>query len=183
MLSYKHMRVINNYMRGMSKKDSLLEAGYSESVALTDAESVFTRPDVRKELQRRMDKMAKRNELDENWIVQRLMAIADANVGDLIVFDAAGDAKIDYTALTPELKYALGLIEVNEYKKGRGKDALPIQQFKMKFADKLRAIEMLMKILGLDRTKVEVSGEQAMIDRLLEGRARIARGDDASSSE
>lgn len=183
MISYRHMRVVNNYMQGMSKKDSLLAAGYSESVANTDAESVFGRPDVEKEIQKRFDRMAKRNELTEDWVVNRLMTIADANVGDLLVVSEDGNVRVDYERITPELRYALGLIESNEYKKGRGPNAVPVHQIKVKFADKLRALEMLMKVLGLDRTKVEVTGEEALMNKLLEGRARVSRGDDAADSE
>ena len=183
MLKPQYMKAINLYMRGYSEKDALLKAGFSESVASTNTKQVFHREDVKAEIARRLDRMKEENKLSEDWIVQRLMTIAGADIGDLIVTDDEGNLKIDYTMLTPAMKAAIGGIEINELKEGRGPKAIPKTQVKIKMTDKLRAIEMLMKILGLDRTKVEVSAEDGLIERLIQGRNRLAQVDEEEGED
>lgn len=173
-LKPQHMKAVNFYMKGYSEKEALLRAGFSESVANTNPRQVFGRDDVEKEIKRRLDRMREDNKLSEDWIVERLMQIAGANIGDLLVMDDEGSLKIDYSKLTPAMKAAIGGVEINELKEGRGPKAVPKTQVKIKMNDKLRALEMLMKILGLDRTKVEVSAEDALIEKLIQGRNRVS---------
>lgn len=175
MLKPQYMKAVNLYMRGYSEKDALLKAGFSESTAVTNPKQVFQREDVKAEIARRLDRMKEDNKLSEDWIVQRLMTIAGADIGDLLITDEDGNLKMDYSMLTPAMKTAIGGLEINELKEGRGPKAIPRTQIKIKMTDKLRAIEMLMKILGLDRTKVEVSAEDGLIERLLQGRNRVAQ--------
>lgn len=175
MLKPTHMKAISFYLEGWSKRDSLLKAGYSKTTAYTDPDSVFGREDVKAEIKRRREAMEKENELNEAWITSRLMKIADANLGDLIEFDDDGKLFINYEKMSPEMRVAIGGMEIDEYKKGRGPNAVPVTKIRIKMADKLRALEMLMKVLGIDRQKVEVGLEQDLINRLLAGRARVAK--------
>lgn len=50
-------RAAQNYARGMSKRDALIEAGYSESTANKSAAAVFNRPLVQSELTRALKKV------------------------------------------------------------------------------------------------------------------------------
>lgn len=175
----KRAIAINLYMKGMSKRDALIEAGYSLSVAKTDAASVFDRDDVKKEIQRRQRSMATRAGVDAEWIISRLKSIANANLGDLIEIDKEGKPYYDLKNLSPDHKRALGELVMDEIKEGRGSGARTVRRVRVKMVDKLRALEMLGKHLNLfedksDALKVEVS----LIDRLQAGRERIAKDEE-----
>jgi phage terminase small subunit len=83
--------------------------------------------------------------------------------------------------LTPDMRRALGEFTVDEYKKGRGENAVPVTKMKIKMADKLRALEMLGKHLGIFTDVVRVDGDADLIERLLAGRRRV--GEEESESE
>lgn len=168
----RHLDVVRYYMRGYKKADCLRMAGYSESLATTDAESIFNRPDVAAEIKKRTDNMMKRNEITEDWIVQRLMNIADASIGDLIEVDKDGNPSLDMSKLNPTLRNALAGFEIEKYMKGRGENAREATKIKVKMSDKIRALELLGKYFGMFKEKVQVSGDDSLIALLQRGRAR-----------
>ncbi len=173
-LTNKMLKTIDNYMKGMTKQDAMIEAGYSKSVALTRRGDIFDRPDFKAELERRQKLAAHRAGVSLDWIVERLKAIADANIGDILEIDEHGKATYNLKKLTPELRVALTGFTSEEYSEGRGKDATQVKKNRIGLADKLRALELLMRHLGLSKEKVqvEVSGEVSLVERLNRGRAR-----------
>jgi phage terminase small subunit len=173
-LSQKELKAIASFMRGKTKAASLLDAGYSETVARTDAKEVFDRPRVKAEIEKRQKAMAKRAEVDADWVVARLKMIAEANLGDLLEFDEEGVPNMAWEKLTPEMKYALGGLKVRKYQKGRGKNATPVTEMQPRLLDKLRALEMLGRHLGMFEDKLKVEGELSLIEKLHAGRARAA---------
>jgi len=174
-------KAIDFYMRGMTKKDALLKAGYSESVASTDAKSVFDREDVREEIARRQKNLAKKANVDADWIVRQLKAIAEAEVSDLLEIDAEGVVTQDFRNLTPELRKAISGFSIKSYKKGRGQYAIPVTEIKITSSDKLRAIDMLARHLDFYNDSVKIEGEVSLVDRIYEGRSRASR--DSSSED
>ena len=169
---YAQMRLkaIDWFMRGYSKAESMRKAGYSESVAKTDTSSVFGRDDVKEEIARRQDRAAQKAQVDANWIIGRLTAIAGADIGDLIEVDSEGIPTINFNKLTPDIRAAIG-----EVGSGGGK-------IKVKTADKLRALELLGKYLGLFTDRIKIEGDQDLIERLYAGRKRVGESEDGSES-
>jgi phage terminase small subunit len=165
---YAQMRLkaIDWFMRGYSKAESMRKAGYSESVCKTDTSSVFGRDDVKEEIARRQDKAAQKAQVDANWIIGRLTAIAGADVGDLIDIDASGVPTINFNRLTPEIRSAIGEVGTRN------------GELKVKTADKLRALELLGKYLGLFQDRIKIEGDQDLIDRLYAGRKRVGEAED-----
>lgn len=177
----RQLRAINNYMKGMSQRQALLGAGYSMGTANNNPDSVFDNPKVVAEIKRRQQKMIEASELSEKWIVERLMTIADANLGDLIDFDDDGCLFINYNKLSAGMKHALAVLDVEQGTAGRGITARPVTRIKIRPADKLRALEMLMKYLGLEKTNVNITGDQELVNRLYRAR-ELANSSSSSSS-
>lgn len=171
----RHLKAIFFFMRGFNQKDSLLKAGYSETVAKTDSHSVFGREDVQAEIKRRQDMAGKRAEVNEDWIVERLRRIAEAELGDVLVFDEDGTPSLDMSKMSAEMRYALTGVRVRKYNQGRGEDASPVVEISPTMADKLRALEMLAKYLGMFTDKVEITADDDLMARLVEGRKRAAK--------
>lgn len=170
----RHLKAIFFYMRGMTKKDSLIKAGFSESTAKTDAQAIFDRPDVQAEIKRRQDMAGERAAINEDWIVERLRRIAEAELGDVITYDEDGAPQFDLSKMTPEMRYALTGVKVRKYNKGRGPDAEPVVEMTPQLADKLRALEMLAKYLGMFTEKIEMTADDSLLDALRKGRKRAA---------
>lgn len=170
----RHLKAIFFYMRGMTKKDSLIKAGFAESTAKTDAQYVFDKPEVKAEIKRRQDMAGKRAAINEDWIVERLRRIAEAELGDVLSFDEDGTPSFDMTKMTPEMRYALTGVKVRKYNKGRGPEAEPVVEITPQLADKLRALEMLAKYLGMFTEKIELTADDSLMEALRKGRKRAA---------
>lgn len=172
-LSQRELRTINNYMNGMSKKEAMEKAGYSDWYSLKCTDRVFNRPEVAGEIERRQKLAAKRADVSLDWIIERLKSIADANVGDLLDVYSDGSAKVNMNKITPELRRALTNVVVDEYTEGRGEGAQKVKRVRISVADKLRALELLVKHLGLSKEKIVVEGEIDLVERLQRGRKRV----------
>lgn len=171
-LSPKLFKVVLEYTNGATRANAIRAGGYNENMALKDQNKIFGRADVIRAIRERQREMTERAEVTEDWIVQRLMKIADASVGDLITIDEEGNPGIDYSRMNNKLRYALSGIQVDRLKSGRGPGATDVHRIKVTQADKLRALEMLGKYKGMFVEKVELSAEAALIKALQEGRKR-----------
>lgn len=173
-LTVQERKVINGFLRGMTEKEALIEAGYSERTAIENPDRIFHRERVEKEINKRLRKMEERNAVTEDWIVSQLKRIAEAELGDIIVVDPeSGNVAIDYTKLTPSLRAALSGMDISEYTEGRGLERRPVRNIKIRMHDKLKALDMLARILGMFKDKVEVVGDRDLIAAIQKGRERV----------
>lgn len=164
----RHYKAINTYLRTDNKYLALKKAGYSENTAKHDVDSVFGREDVKQEIQRRVQRMTEKAQLTDDWIIERLMDIADANIADLLSVDANGKPFYNYKELSPKMRRAIMAVDIDETMAGRGPSAQPVHKIKVRQSDKLRALEMLAKFLGMLKEKVEVTGDTALASRIEE---------------
>ena len=173
-LTAKRRKAVDAYMKCFNKKQALLEAGYSESMATTSANSVFKDPAVAAEVERRQNLASHRADITLDWIVERLKMIADANLGDCLDIYSDGSAAINFNKLTPSLKKALNKFTVTTKKDGRGKGSGTVVESKIGLSDQLKALELLVRHLGLSKEKqaLEISGEVSLVDALHKGRSR-----------
>lgn len=170
-LNEKKKKAINFYLGGMSKTDAMMAAGYSESTAQTKHSTIFGDPEVEAEIERRQRIASSRADVSLDWIVERLKSIADANLGDLVEIHEDGSATLNMSKMTPELKRALTGYSVEEYMEGRGPGAKKVKRHKVNLADKLRALELLVRHLGLSKEKVVVEVQEGdLVERLQRGR-------------
>ncbi len=157
-LTEKQRKLVQSYLNGCSKKQALADAGYSGHES---GHRAFSHPAVKKEIQRRQHIMSTKSGVTADWIIERLKAIADANASDLMVLDEEGMPRTDMTKMTPALRIALESYSTEG------------QNIKIKNADKLRALEMLARHLGMFNDKLELAGELSLEERLQAGRNRL----------
>lgn len=161
-LSEKERKSVVGFLNGLSKKDACMEAGYAPSVK---AHEVFKRPSVMKEIERRQHSMSTKAGVTADWIVERLKLIAGADLTDMLVIYEDGTGVPDLNKLTPGLRVALTGIETDKFG--------DVVKIKVKLSDKLKALEMLARHLGMFNDKLEIAGELSLEDRLMAGRNRI----------
>lgn len=181
----QHNKVVEFYMRGLSKSEAMLKAGYSQSMAETRSGDVFNREDVKAEILKRQQRAAKKVGVSKEWVLERLASIASADVGALLAFDENGNPSIDWAKMDQDMVAGIGGLETSTVMRGREGAKRPVTTVKVKMADKLTALQLLGKELGMFKDKVEVTGDEELIAALNAGRNRAARrnADDASSGE
>lgn len=169
-LNAKKRKVIEGYLRGLSKKDAMLDAGYSESTAATKHSDIFGDPEVQAEIDRRQNIAAARTDITLEWVNNKLKEVAEANLGDMITIHEDGTVDFDYNKMTPAIKQALSNFTTETYMEGRGPNAREVKRIKVGTLDKLRALELLVRFNGLSKEKVVVDLEGDLVERLQRGR-------------
>ncbi len=166
-LTEKQRKLVVSYLNGSTKLQACIDAGYGDSAT----SRAFGAPAVIKEIERRQHIMSTKSGVTADWIIERLKLIAGADLADMLVIDEFGTGQIDLNQMTPQLRAALSGIETD-----RLGDAVKV---KIKLSDKLRALEMLARHLGLFNDKLELAGELSLEERLVAGRERALKQEKA----
>lgn len=161
----------DEYLIDLNATQAAIRAGYSEKYAHTNANKLLQITTIKSKIDELMAERAKRTEITQDKVLRELAIIAFSNAADYAaVIEREAVMEVDghqvklldddgnpimyrtvepvLTAeLTEEQRRALSVI-----KKGR-------DGFEVKPYDKVRALELLGKHLGMFQDKVEVTGE------------------------
>lgn len=162
------------------------DAGYAEKTAAQMASRLLTNVKVQKRLEYLREQSVERVknstelQLDGDRVLEEVARIAFANINDFITITEDGYAFIDLSKATPAQLAAISSVEVIEMPPMTmmGSDGAKLERqvfkTKIKFWDKGKQLENLMKHFGLIKEKVEVDGLDKMIAQLQRGRERVA---------
>ena len=167
----KQKRFCDEYLIDLNATQAAIRAGYKEKFAHTNAPKLLQNTTIKAKIDELMQERAKRTEITQDRVLKELAIIAFSNAADyaavvdeetyvevegewIKLLDDDGNPVMKRTvkpvltgSLTDEQKRALSVI-----KKGR-------DGFEVKPYDKVRALELLGKHLGMFQDKVEVTGE------------------------
>ena len=170
-LTAKQKRFCDEYLIDLNATQAAIRAGYSEKTANEQGARLLAKVSVQQYIQDRKQKRIERTEITQDMVLKELALIAFANntdyakviekqamievEGNMVpMLDADGNPVMYRTIeptltdeLTEEQKKALAVI-----KKGR-------DGFEIKSYDKVRALELLGKHLGMFEEKIEVNGQ------------------------
>ena len=171
-LTAKQQRFCDEYLIDLNATQAAIRAGYSEKTACEQGARLLANVKVQKYLQKRKTDRIERTEITQDMVLLELANIAFSNAADyasvvekdatiqcengaiIPLYDADGNP-VKYRTVEPVLtadltenqKRALSVIK-------KGRDGFEIKPY-----DKIRALELLGKHLGMFTDKVEVSGE------------------------
>jgi len=107
-------------------------------------------------------------------VLQEIERLAFANMLDYVTVTESGEAFVDLSKLNREQASAIQEITVDEAAGGAGDGRRErVQRTRFKLADKGLNLERLGRFHKLFTDKVEVSGEAAVIEKLMAGRKRV----------
>lgn len=170
-MNARQRQFCEEYLIDLNATQAAIRAGYSEKYAHTNATKLLQITTIKAKIDELMAARAKRTEITQDRVLRELAIIAFSNAADYAAV-VEEDAYIEIEGvlikrldddgnvmkcrtvrpvltadLTEEQKRALSVI-----KKGR-------DGFEVKPYDKVRALELLGKHLGMFQDKVEVTGE------------------------
>ena len=171
-LTAKQQRFCDEYLIDLNATQAAIRAGYSEKTACEQGARLLANVKVQKYLQKRKTDRIERTEITQDMVLLELANIAFSNAADyasvvekdatiqcengaiMPLYDADGNP-VKYRTVEPVLtadltenqKRALSVIK-------KGRDGFEIKPY-----DKIRALELLGKHLGMFTDKVEVTGE------------------------
>ena len=156
-LTAKQQRFCDEYLIDLNATQAAIRAGYSSNTANEQGARLLAKVSVQNYIQERKQDRIERTEITQDMVLNELANIAFSNIADYVKVvekEAVVDGKkikyktVDATLtdnLSEEQKKALSVIK-------EGKNGLEI-----KMNDKVRALELLGKHLGMWTEKVEVT--------------------------
>ena len=144
------------YVVDYNATQAAIRAGYSERSAYSQAHELLKKPEIKEAIKELEDAAAERAAVTKDKVLKELARVAFVDPRRL--FDEDGRPK-DITTLDPDTAAALASVDILEEFDYDGETrTLAGYTKKYKWADKLRALEMLGKHLGMFTDKVHVDG-------------------------
>lgn len=135
-LTKKELSFIDHFLQGNSPHKSALLAGYSPFTAETANTLILNRPRVIAEIRRRTDEVFNEKKVDKDWVLQRAVELADANLLDYLeVNQETGRAEVDLRRCTRAMGAAIQELSYD-----------PSGRLKIRLVDKKAAVELLARI-------------------------------------
>ena len=160
-MTQKQKRFIEEYLIDLNATQAAIRAGYSPDTAQQTGSENLSKPVIRTCIDRAMAERSKRTGVNAERVVQELAKIAFVNAAEVI---DPKTATVKEDAL-PEDTAAIQSVKVKTF----GEDGL---EREIKMADKIKALELLGKHLGMFKDKLELSGsldtEKTKLDDLLQ---------------
>lgn len=166
-LSARQEAFCREYLVDLNTVQAALRAGYSEKYANHKAHTLLRNPAVAAEIERRMAARSRRTEVSADQVLEGLAAIA---FGDLRrLFDEKG-ALLKPDEMPDDVAACLAGLDVVTVSKGQGAVEYVA---KVKTNDRLRALELIGKHLGMFIDRQEVTLKGTLAARILEARKRV----------
>ena len=152
----KHKAFASEYVIDYNATQAAIRAGYSEKTAYSQGNRLLKNVDVQALIKELEAKASKRTEVSKDMVIKELARIAFVDPRNL--FDEEGRPK-DIRFLDSDTAAALSSVDIyEEFDYNGDEKELMGYTKKYKWADKLRALEMLGKHLGMFTDKVHVEG-------------------------
>lgn len=147
----RRKRFIDEYLIDLNGTQAAIRAGYSPRTASAEASRLMKTPSVRDGIDRAKADRARRTGITADRVLREIACIAFANAGDIINMDTGHlvpDAPRDDLAVLAEIRIKYDL---------KGKKIIGRE---IKMCDKIRALDMLCKHLGLYNTPKNMDGSE-----------------------
>lgn len=148
-MTERQKRFIAEYLIDLNATQAAIRAGYSVKTAGSIGDENLKKPEINSAIAKEMAKRSKRTGVNQDRVVLELAKIAFVNASDVIDADTAtvrDNATADDTAAIQSIK-----VKVFPTKDGEGVER------EIKLGDKLKALELLGKHLGMWNDKLDLN--------------------------
>ena len=166
-MTKKQKRFIEEYLIDLNATQPAIRAGYSSDTAYSIGNENMKKPEIKACIDKAMAERSRRTGVNADRVLMELAKVAFVNASDVIDADTA-TVKAD---ALPEDTAAIQSVKVKTF----GEDGL---EREIKMADKLKALELLGKHLGMFKDKVVLSGSLETEKTKLDDLIRQMRGGD-----
>jgi phage terminase small subunit len=147
-LTPKQKRFVDEYLVDLNASQSAIRAGFSPRTARFIGYRLLTMPQIKEAIGVAQQDLSRRTEVTQERVIAELATIAFSNIGDIVSWGPDGVSVKSADELSPEV-----MASVADVSKSGGKEGGMVR---VKLYDKLKALELLGKHLGLFVEKVEV---------------------------
>ena len=155
-LTDKQRQFVQEYLIDLNATKAAIRAGYSQDTARSIASENLSKPDIQDAIQIAMEERAKRTQITQDRVLTEIGRIAFFDPRRLYHEDGT---PIEISQLDDTTAAALAGLDVDELFDGNGDDRKQIGVTKKyKIANKIAALELAARHLGMLNDKLKVSG-------------------------
>lgn len=158
-LTEKQKRFCEEYLLDLNATNAAIRAGYSPDSAADIGSENLQKPHIKAEIDRRMAERSARLGVTQDRVLLELAKIAFSAPCDVIDFESG-------EVLDKEKAAAIASIKIKQIPT---RDGEIITERDIRFTDRVKALELCGKHVGMFKDKVELSGEGGTIEVKLEG--------------
>ena len=152
-LTAKQKKFIEEYLIDLNATQAAIRAGYSPNTAQEQSSRLLSNVMVKNEIDKAMAQRSRRTGISQDRVLRELAKIAFVNPNDVINFS---DATVKMTS--EENLAAIASVKVKKIP-GEYGDAT---EREVKLYDKLRALDLLGRHLGMFKDKIEINGDMGV---------------------
>ncbi len=153
-LTNKQKRFIEGYLIDLNATQASIRAGYSPQTAKEIGCENLTKPNIKNEVDKAMAEKSRRTGINQDRVLREIAKIAFVNPSDVINFN---QATVKENASDDDLAVISG-VKIKSIPTDYG----DIQEREVKLYDKLKALDMLGKHLGMFTDKIELKGDMGV---------------------
>lgn len=153
-LTAKQKRFIEEYLIDLNATQAAIRAGYSPDTAKEIGCENLTKLNIKNEIDKAIAKRSRRTGINQDRVLRELAKIAFVNPSDVINF---GQATVKNGAKEDDLA-TIASVKVKTIPTEDG----DIEEREVKLYDKLKALDLIGKHLGMFKDKVEVNGDMGV---------------------
>lgn len=154
-MTKKQKRFVEEYLIDLNATQAAIRAGYSPGSAGSIGEENLKKPEIKNAIEKAMAQLSKRTGINQERVIMEIAKLAFLNPADVIDWEAAtvkGEAPREDTACIASVKV----------KTISGEDG-NITEREVKTYDKLKALELLGKHLGMFTEKWKMEGAAPVV--------------------
>ncbi len=154
-MNIRQKRFCEEYIVDMNGKKAAIRAGYNPKTATQQAARLLTYDNVLEKIQSLMEEQSKRTEVTADRVIKELAKVAFQNPSDVVDLNT-GHILPDVS--TEDLSTISGIrVKKIPMKNGEG------EEIEMRFPDKVRALELLGRHLGIFSDKYKLTIDQPIV--------------------
>lgn len=153
-LTAKQKRFIEEYLVDLNATQAAIRAGYSPHTAKEIGSENLSKPHIRARVEKELAERSKRTGINQDRVIRELARIALVNPVDVINMD---EATIKEMASADDTAAILS-VKVKKIPTEEG----TITEREIRIADKIKALELLGKHLGMFTDKFNINAEMAV---------------------
>jgi phage terminase small subunit len=178
-LTPKQERFCQEYIIDLNGTQAAIRAGYSEKTARFVAAENLTKPNIQERLEQLQKKREKRTEVTQDMVVKELSLVAFGRIADVTRVREDGLIELDFTDATEDQKALIVGVDTKTRYISQGEDGEPIKEVecKIKAADKMKALELLGRHLGMFIDKSQVTVDVTLPQQTEEALDKIYGGE------
>ena len=168
-LTEKQKRFAEEYLVDLNATQAAIRAGYSPDTANEQGSRLLANVNVKSTVDKMIAERSRRTGINADRVIREIAKIAFVNAGEIVDLDTA----LLMDKISDDDMAAIQSVKVKTF----GEDGV---EREVKLADKLKALELLGKHLGLFKDKLEVDGSVRSELSALSGILKQLGGEDSA---